>query len=177
MYKIKTLVEDNFDFSVIFPEKQDSVRTASGLDFNLSEIVSFLQKQTNNFTIDNPIAKDLDDAIFKLYEKYKKEFLPQEPEPELTPIETPDGVGILEDDFDKSDFLLLYGDEDDIFSATLNFTELIVPNLIEKNRSELVKITKSKKSVSDGDLADLVFDIIKNEGASKNEIRELYIKN
>jgi len=174
MYKIKTLVEDNFDFSVIFPEKQDSVRTASGLDFNLSEIVSFLQKQTNNFTIDNPIAKDLDDAIFKLYDKYKKEFLPQEPEPELIPID--DEYQQRVDMFDMADVMFL-GDESDVDAASLNFNINVIPALIEKSRGELIKMTKSKKSISDEDLTDKIFDIIKNYGILKPEIRELYLKN
>ena len=73
MYKIQPLVESNFDFSLINPQAQREVAEASGVDFDLSSIVKFLQKQTNNFTIENTIAKDLDEAIFKSYEKYKSE--------------------------------------------------------------------------------------------------------
>lgn len=88
MYKIKTLLDDNVNFSEIYPEKQASVRENTGLDFDLNGIVLFLQKQTNNFTIDNTIAKDLDEAIFKIYEQYKKEKAPEEQEP--TPTPTPE---------------------------------------------------------------------------------------
>ena len=48
MYNVKNLVENNYDFSVVFPEKQASIRENTGLDFNLPEIVAFLQQQTNN---------------------------------------------------------------------------------------------------------------------------------
>jgi len=73
MYKIQPLVESNFDFSLINPQAQREVAEASGVDFDLSSIVKFLQKQTNNFTIENTIAKDLDEAIFKSYQKYQSE--------------------------------------------------------------------------------------------------------
>lgn len=73
MYKIQKLVEQDYDFSAIYPEKQNEVKEASGLDFSVFEIVKYLQKQTNNFTIENTIAKDLDDAIYKLVEKYESE--------------------------------------------------------------------------------------------------------
>ena len=93
MYNVKNLVENNYDFSVVFNEKQDSIRKSTGLDFNLSEIVSFLQKQTNNFTIDSPIAKDLDEAIFKVVKKYaeeKGEKLGGEETPPPVPEQTPE---------------------------------------------------------------------------------------
>ena len=72
-YKIQPLVESDFDFSGIFAEKQESVRKATGLDFNLESVVKFLQRQTNNFTVDNQIAHDLDNAIIKIVEKYNAE--------------------------------------------------------------------------------------------------------
>ena len=73
MYKIKKLVEDNYDFSAVSVGKQDEVRAATDLDFDLGSIVKFLQKQTNNFTVENTIAKDLDDAIYKVVEQYESE--------------------------------------------------------------------------------------------------------
>ena len=45
------------------------MRQSTGLEFYLDSIVKFLQKQTNNFTIDNPIAHDLDNAIYNLVQK------------------------------------------------------------------------------------------------------------
>jgi hypothetical protein len=85
MYNVKNLVENNYDFSVVFPEKQASIRENTGLDFNLPEIVAFLQQQTNNFTIESTIAKDLDEAIFKIVKKYKEEIGEKEqmPEPQM----------------------------------------------------------------------------------------------
>ena len=85
MYNVKNLVENNYDFSVVFPEKQASIRENTGLDFNLPEIVAFLQQQTNNFTIESTIAKDLDEAIFKIVKKYKEEI--GEPQQEQVPEE------------------------------------------------------------------------------------------
>jgi hypothetical protein len=86
MYKIKKLLDDNVNFSEIYSEKQASVRDNTGLDFDLNGIVLFLQKQTNNFTIDNTIAKDLDEAIYKIYEQWNRE---KQPQPEEEPIPLP----------------------------------------------------------------------------------------
>ena len=98
MYKIQPLVESNFDFSLINPQAQREVAEASGVDFDLSSIVKFLQKQTNNFTIDNTIARDLDEAIFKSYQKYQSEKggekveVEVEVKKELTPEEQEQGI-------------------------------------------------------------------------------------
>jgi hypothetical protein len=89
MYKIKQLLDDNVDFNEIFADKQKSVRENTGLDFDLNGIVLFLQKQTNNFTIDNTIAKDLDEAIYKIYQQFEKEKAPDQPEPIPTPAQEP----------------------------------------------------------------------------------------
>ena len=84
-YKIKELVEQGYDFLALFPEKQESVRRTTGLDFDLESVVKFLQRQTNNFTIDNQVAHDLDDAIYALIVKaFGKEKPPAELKP--TPI-------------------------------------------------------------------------------------------
>ena len=72
-YKIQELVESGFDFSQVYPEKQQAVRESTGLDFDLAGVVKFLQRQTNNFTTENPVAKDLDNAVFVLVEKWKSE--------------------------------------------------------------------------------------------------------
>jgi hypothetical protein len=72
-YKIKTLLDSGYDFNQVFVEKQKSIAESTGMDFTLGEIAQFLKKQTNNFTIDNTIAHDLDEAIFNLVEKYKEE--------------------------------------------------------------------------------------------------------
>lgn len=68
-YKIKKLVDEGFDFDTIYPEKQDEIRAATKLSFKLSEIVDFVRKQTNDFRDEFPLAIDLDNAIYKLYER------------------------------------------------------------------------------------------------------------
>lgn len=111
-YKIKQLVEEGYDFKKLYPEKQEAVRQQTGLDFYLESIVMFLQKQTNNFTIDNPIAHDLDNAIYGIVEKYAKENgkepipmpLPQELSEEEKRQELLDAIELLEmlgDDADE----------------------------------------------------------------------------
>lgn len=83
-YKIQRLIEEGYDFDKLFPEKQEAVKVQAGLDFTLSQIVLFLQKQTNNFTIDNPVAHDLDDAIMKVIASYEEQKQP-EPKEEKQP--------------------------------------------------------------------------------------------
>ena len=85
-YKIQTYVERGYNFAELFPDKQEAIRTATGLDFNLQQVVDFLKVQTNNFTTDNPVAHDLDEAVYKII--MKKEG--QEPAPEPAPQPTPE---------------------------------------------------------------------------------------
>ena len=80
-YKIQPLVEAGYDFKAVYPEKQRTVREATNLDFYLDGIVQFLQRTTNNFTIENSIAHDLDDAIYNIVEKYKGENPSKDDEP------------------------------------------------------------------------------------------------
>lgn len=87
-YKIQPLVESNFDFSQVYPDKQQAVRENTGLDFDLQGIVKFLQRQTNNFTTENPVAQDLDNAVFVLVEKWKTESKQEPSEPTPTPEKT-----------------------------------------------------------------------------------------
>ena len=87
-YKIQALIESGYNFSTLYPEKQDSVRENTGLDFALENIVKFLQKQTNNFTIDNSVAHDLDNAIFKIVSKKAEEEGGAEPPLEKSEEET-----------------------------------------------------------------------------------------
>jgi hypothetical protein len=86
-YKIQPLVEAGYDFKAVYPEKQRTVREATNLDFYLDGIVQFLQRTTNNFTIENSIAHDLDDAIYNIVEKYKGENPSKEDEPKPQPTE------------------------------------------------------------------------------------------
>jgi hypothetical protein len=89
-YKIKKLVDEGFDFGTLYPDKQEEARSATLLNFSISEIVEFLRKQTNDFRDDFPLAQDLDEAIYRLYEKQKAKQKEAEPEPEPKPeIEIP----------------------------------------------------------------------------------------
>jgi anaerobic ribonucleoside-triphosphate reductase len=89
-YKIQPLVEAGYDFKAVYPEKQRAVREATNLDFYLDGIVQFLQRTTNNFTIENSIAHDLDDAIFNIVEKYKAENPSKDEEPMPMPEPMPE---------------------------------------------------------------------------------------
>lgn len=89
MYKIQPLVESGYDFAAMYAEKQEVVRNATGLEFNLSDIVKFLQRQTNNFTLDNNVAHDLDNAIYETYLKFEKSRTPEIEEVEEDEIPTP----------------------------------------------------------------------------------------
>lgn len=123
MYKLKKYVDDGFDFNAIFPEKTEAVRQASGMTFTIQEVVDFLQVQTQNFTIENTVAKDLDDAIVKLVIKYQEtteqsQETPSEQQAEPTEQDirdTIEGLQILAD----------MGDEDAM--ATVEGLKLLLP--------------------------------------------------
>jgi hypothetical protein len=81
-YKLKEYVEQGYDFNKIFPEKVEEVSKLTGMLFGIDEIVDYLQKQTNDFRIENPVAKDLDSAIYNLILKYEQKKEVPEPEEE-----------------------------------------------------------------------------------------------
>lgn len=94
-YKIQPLVESNYDFASVFAEKQRLVREATGLDFDLASIVTYLQKTTNNFTIDNQVAHDLDNAIYDRVQDYKASIGDtEEPLPEPLPVPLPEPLPV-----------------------------------------------------------------------------------
>jgi hypothetical protein len=72
-YKIKKLVESNFNFNNLYPTAQEETKFELGLGFTLQEIVDFLQAQTNNFTESFHLAEEIDSNIYSIYEKYMKE--------------------------------------------------------------------------------------------------------
>lgn len=81
-YYLQEYVKKGYDFNSIFPEKVDEVQKLTNMLFTLQDIVNYLQKQTNDFKIENPVAKDLDNSIYNLVLKYEKKSEPQEPEEE-----------------------------------------------------------------------------------------------
>jgi hypothetical protein len=77
-YKLKEYVEKGYEFNQIFPNKVIEVQQMTGMLFDIQDVVDYLQQQTNDFKIENPVAKDLDNAIYKLILKHE----PSQPEPE-----------------------------------------------------------------------------------------------
>ena len=61
--------------------------------FSLQEIVDYLQKQTNNFKIENQVAFDIDNAIYKIINKFEKK--PEVVTPEASPEEDAEVVDFL----------------------------------------------------------------------------------
>jgi len=75
MYKYQTqiLIEKNFDFSIVSPEKQKMLSEINGFDFSLIDIVQYLKKQSKNFTEQNPMLEAIDKAIVRVIEKSSKD--------------------------------------------------------------------------------------------------------
>jgi len=65
-YKLPQLIKENYDFSNLVPTEQAEVQNKLSVAFNLSDIVTYIQKGTNNFRVENPIAIDLDNEIYKI---------------------------------------------------------------------------------------------------------------
>ena len=82
IYKIQPLVESGFDFSTIFPEKQKTLQQFGGFNFGLQEIANLLKTQTENFSIKNEVALDIDKYIYEAYEKHLELTAPEEPKEE-----------------------------------------------------------------------------------------------
>lgn len=100
-YQLPPLVKENFDFSNLYPEKQSEVQKSLSVAFNLSEVVNYIQKATNNFRVENQIAMDVDNEIYDIYKKYMeaegKAEPKAEPKEEEIEMETPSGDIIISD--------------------------------------------------------------------------------
>lgn len=68
-YHTQELLAQGIDFSTIYNSKQEIVKEMSGFDFNLTDIVQFLKKETNGFKKQFPLAADIDAAIYSIYLK------------------------------------------------------------------------------------------------------------
>lgn len=91
-YKLPQLIKENYDFSNLVPTEQADVQNKLSVAFNLSDIVTYIQKGTNNFRVENPIAVDLDNEIYKIaIDKGQGQPEPKGEEPMPTP--TPEGGG------------------------------------------------------------------------------------
>lgn len=71
-FKTQELTSKGIDFNAIYPDKQDAVKQMTGYDFNLSSIVSFLKKETNDFEKQTPLALDIDKHIYSVYLKWQQ---------------------------------------------------------------------------------------------------------
>ena len=71
-YKTHKLLDEGVNFGNVYSDKQDIVKEMTGFDFNLSNIVSFLKKETDNFTKTIDLALDLDRHIYAIYLKWVK---------------------------------------------------------------------------------------------------------
>lgn len=99
-YKLKKLVDEGFDFNSLYPQGVEEAKQATMLNYSLQEIVDFLRNQTNDFKDDFVIAKDLDNAIYRIYEKHIADTKPEMEEEEPTP--SPDAAK-KEKSFTKQD--------------------------------------------------------------------------
>lgn len=86
-YLVKKLVDINFQFDSINPEQQEKIKKSTDLDITLSEIVGFLEKESNNFTITNPLCIELDTLIDKTVTEWFKSI--KQPRPDEEPKEIP----------------------------------------------------------------------------------------
>ena len=71
-YKTHKLLDEGINFGNVYSDKQEIVKEMTGFDFNLSNIVSFLKKETDNFTKTIDLALDLDRHIYAIYLKWAK---------------------------------------------------------------------------------------------------------
>lgn len=72
MYQIPELISRGIDFNAVYAEKQGIVRTATGMDFGLGQIVELIKAETNNFSKSNKVAQDIDTAVYDLTKKWLK---------------------------------------------------------------------------------------------------------
>jgi hypothetical protein len=79
-YQLKEYVQQGYNFNAIFPQKVEEVQNMTGMLFSVQDIVDYVQKQTNDFKIENPVAKDLDAAIYRLILKFDKKSEIPEPD-------------------------------------------------------------------------------------------------
>ena len=92
-YQTQILIEKNYNFSSVSPEKQKRLSEINGYDFSLIDIVQYLKKQSKNFTEQSPILEAIDKAIVRAVDKYHKDsgtpnpLKPEAPEKEEKNVE------------------------------------------------------------------------------------------
>lgn len=140
--KLKSYIDKGYGFNRIFPDKVEEVQKVSGMLFSVQDVVDYLQQQTNDFKIENPVASDLAGAIVKLVLKFEKEKEVPLPEPDAMPVDEWASAS-------KELYELLSGDtsaftEDNINEWKSALVELL--DLLELNNYD-EKLVKKYKSV------------------------------
>jgi hypothetical protein len=139
-YLLKEYVNKGYDFNSIFPDKVQEVQKLTNMLFTLQDIVNYLQKQTNDFKIENPVAKDLDSAIYKLIVKSEGEYEAPEPEPKDDKQEIEE-LAIISDGFYDE----LSGDTSGYTDEQIEELKLLLDGLVEEldfrgyNKEEIKK--------------------------------------
>lgn len=120
-YKTQELVDKGVDFSTIYPEKQTAVKEMTGFDFNLSNIVSFLKKETDNYQKQLPLALELDKHIYAIYLKSG-----QKPSatPKATPSENETVIKLKKEISELNDLIEMESDEKKIKVFEKEISEL-----------------------------------------------------
>jgi hypothetical protein len=88
-YQTQQLLDKGVNFATIYPEKQGIVKEMTGFDFDLVNIVAFLKKETDNFTILLPLALEIDKNIVSIYNKYQVSQGKKAEEPNPEPVPEP----------------------------------------------------------------------------------------
>jgi hypothetical protein len=96
LYKTKKLIENGVNFNAIYTQKQSKVKEITGLSFSLANIVTFLKEQTDNFTVQNSLAFDVDAQIYSIYTKWLNET-----DNAPRPVEEPESVEPENEDVKK----------------------------------------------------------------------------
>ena len=72
-YQTQILIEKNYDFSSVSPEKQKRLSEINGYDFSLIDLVQYLKKQSKNFKEHNPFLEAIDKSIVRAIDRHHKD--------------------------------------------------------------------------------------------------------
>lgn len=111
MYRIPELNAMGVDFNEVYSDKQEAVKTATGMDFTLYDIVQLLREETKDFSVSNRVAEDIDNAIYNLTIKYLTETgkMPEVEMPEEEEVEEQDQVSEWKDAIETLNTLIELG--------------------------------------------------------------------
>lgn len=111
MYRIPELNAMGVDFNEVYSDKQEAVKTATGMDFTLYDIVQLLREETKDFSVSNRVAEDIDNAVYNLTIKYLTETgkMPEEVEMPEEEVEEQDQVSEWRDAIETLNILIESG--------------------------------------------------------------------